>query len=273
MKIVVGIVLIAIVIGALAVYLILMLNAHDMIFCGDITNEDGQSASVTRVYTTDLSANETLSQIVLAMNGTENDNLPIEELTVILAEYQSIIYAPVFNLHTEKVDTSTFIITGSVYNGINEKGEPTHNDYLYDNLRLNVVVANGEVLAAQNVYEKAEDAKKDKKKKDDDLTLVERYVIEPIITDENKAAAFALDDTDSFRMIIRGTAEMPAQLTFVYSYDVVTENPLDFTGTENGLLAISMTEAYDEEGRFDPEYELVKAEMVEDDKDKKKKKN
>lgn len=79
MKIVVGIVLIALVIGALAVYLILMLNAHDMIFCGDIINENGRNADVTRVYTSDLIANETLSEIVAVINDTDSENISVEE--------------------------------------------------------------------------------------------------------------------------------------------------------------------------------------------------
>ena len=147
MKIVVGIVLVVLVIGALALYLILMLNAHDMIFCGDIINENGRNADVTRVYTSDLIANETLSEIVAVINETDSEDVSVEELTVILAEFQSVIYAPVFLFDAEKVDTSTFVVTGSVYNGINEKGEPTTNDYLFDNLRLNVVVENGVVLS------------------------------------------------------------------------------------------------------------------------------
>ncbi len=260
MKIVIGIVLVALVIGALVLYLILMLNAHDMIFCGDIINENGRNADVTRVYTSDLIANETLSEIVAAINETEGDNVSVEELTVILAEYQSIIYAPVFLFDAEKVDTSTFIVTGSIYNGINEKGEPTTNDYLFDNLRLNVVVENGMVLAAQNVYPEVED------KKGDEAFVQRNSVIEPIITDEGAAAAFAFEDTDSFRFIIKGTEDVPAEVTFVYTYDITTENPLDFTGMEDGALAVSMTVAYDEDGMFDPVYDIVKNVVVEKEK-------
>ncbi len=255
MKIVLGIVLIALVVGALAVYLILMLNAHDMIFCGDIVNDDGTKADITRVYTSDLVANETLSEIVAVVNGAEGDNISVEELTVILAEYQSIIYAPVFNFDAQQVDTSTYVVSGSIYNGINEKGEPVINDYIYENLRLNVIVNNGVVLSAQNVY--PEEQEGDKGKKDD--TLIRRNgVIQPLISDENTTAAFAFEDVDSFRFIITGNADLPPEITFVYTYDVVTENPLDFTGTEDGVLGVTMKVAYDEEGYFDPTYELIK---------------
>lgn len=260
MKIVVGIVLVLLLVGALALYLILMLNAHDMIFCGDIINENGRNADVTRVYTSDLAANETLSEIIAVINETDSENVPVEELTVILAEFQSVIYAPVFLFDAEKVDTSTFVISGSVYNGISEKGEPVTNDYLYDNLRLNIVVENGIVLAAQNVYPEAED------KKDTDTLVKRNSVIEPLITDEGAAAVFAFEDTDSFRFIIKGTEDIPAEVTFVYTYDITTENPLDFTGMEDGVLGVTMTVAYDEDGLFDPTYEIVKNIVVEKEK-------
>lgn len=257
MKIVVGIVLIALVVGALALYLVLMLNAHDMIFCGDIINENGSNADITRVYTSDLAANETLSEIVAVVNSAEGSDISVEELTVILAEYQSVIYAPVFLFDAERVDTSTFVITGSVYNGINEKGEPVDNDYLFDNLRLNVVVDNGIVLAAQNVYPPVED------KKGDEAFVQRSNIIEPLITDEGTAAAFAFEGTDSFRFIVKGTEDIPAEITFVYTYDVATENPLDFTGFEDGVLGVLMRIAYNEDGELEPDYELVKNIVVE----------
>ena len=54
MKIVIGIVLISLVLLGLIAYLVLMLNAREMIFCGDVQNQTGTSASVTRVYTLSL---------------------------------------------------------------------------------------------------------------------------------------------------------------------------------------------------------------------------
>lgn len=47
MKIVIGIVLIALVIMGLAAYLVLMLNAREMIFCGDVKNDSGTATAVT----------------------------------------------------------------------------------------------------------------------------------------------------------------------------------------------------------------------------------
>ena len=51
MKVVIGIVLISLVILGLIAYMILMLNAREMIFCGDLKNENGTNAQITRVYT------------------------------------------------------------------------------------------------------------------------------------------------------------------------------------------------------------------------------
>lgn len=258
MKYIIGIVLVALLIGALTVYLILMLNAHEMVYCGDITNEDGKAASVTRVYTTDFSANETLAEIVAAVNAAEGETVTVTEITEILAEYQSIVYAPVFLVNSEQIDTTTFEITGSVYNGIDDKGNPKQNDYIYENLRLNAVVQNGEVIAVQNIYPEEEGNKKDRD------TLVERQsTIDPIITDEGSTGVFALEDCDSFRMIFKGTSEIPATVTLVYTYDVVAENPLDFTNIEDGALGVTMTVGFDEVGFYDPSYALAKNVIVE----------
>lgn len=251
MKVIIGVVLVMLLIGALILYLILMLNAHEMIYCGDIANGEDNSASVTRVYTTDLSANETLSEIVLAMNAAEGDVLEVGEMTEILAEYQNIIYAPVFNVVSNQVDTSTFEVIGTIYNGIDDKGEPAQPDYLYENLRLNAIVQNGAVIAAENIYPIEEDQ---------EGKLIEREkMIAPIITDEDTVASFAFEGTDTFRMIFKGTAELPAKLTLVYTYDVVAENPLDFTRIDNGALAITMTVGFDEDGWFAPTYALEKS--------------
>ena len=266
MKIVIGIVLVMLLIGALILYLVLMLNAHEMIYCGDITNNDNGGAMVTRVYTTDFSANETLSEIVVAMNSTANDSLTVEEITEILAEYQNIIYAPVFIVNSQQIDTSTFEVTGCIYNGIDDDGEPAQPDYLYRDLRLNAIVQNGEMLAAENIYPIEEDQ---------EGVLIEREkMIAPIITDENTNASFAFEGTDTFRMIFKGTAELPAKLTLVYTYDVIAENPLDFTNIENGALAITMTVGFDEKGLYLPQYELEKSvnviETADDKTDSKK---
>ena len=49
MKVVIGIVLISLVILGLIAYMILMLNAREMIFCGGLKNENGTNAQITRV--------------------------------------------------------------------------------------------------------------------------------------------------------------------------------------------------------------------------------
>ena len=258
MRLVVGIVLVALLMVALIGYLILMLNAHSMVYCGDVVNTGGTSTMVTRVYTTDLSADETLSEIVLTMNESGNTELTDEQLTLILAEYQNIIYAPVFLLDTQQIDTSTYMITGSVYNGINEDGEPEQADYVYKDLRLDVGIGNGSIVMAENIYPADDDD-------DDEVVLEERKLtIDPVIYDDNNTAAFAFNDWQSFRMIVKGTnANFMPELNFVYTYNVVAENPLDFTGVENGALVISMKIAYDDEGRLVPEYDTIKTTVIE----------
>ena len=98
MKVVIGIVLISLVILGLIAYMILMLNAREMIFCGDLKNENGTNAQITRVYTTDLNANETLSEIIVKMNESDTESVQKSDITEVLAQYQNIIYAPVFTI-------------------------------------------------------------------------------------------------------------------------------------------------------------------------------
>ena len=80
MKIVIGIILIVLIMAGIGLYVVFMLNAHDLVYCGDIKGENGSQCYVTRVYTADLNANETLSQIVSAMNQNESGNLTAEEM-------------------------------------------------------------------------------------------------------------------------------------------------------------------------------------------------
>ncbi|MBP0984329.1 MAG: hypothetical protein J6A19_11445 [Oscillospiraceae bacterium] len=262
MKVVIGIVLITLVLLALIAYLVLMLNAREMIFCGDVKNEGGTSASVTRVYTTDLSANETLSEIIVKMNESETETLAISELTEVLAQYQNIIYAPVFNVSVSQVDSSTYIIDGSVYNGLTEDGEAAETDYRYHNMQLNAVVNNGRIIAAQNVYEEDEQQEEEESK-----VFTERQrVIEPLVTGADSEAAFALQDRSSFRVIVNGSEfrEMPS-VTFVFVYNVDALNPLDFTSISNDSLAINMQISFDENGNLAPTYELIKTITAEEE--------
>ena len=135
MKVVIGIVLISLVILGLIAYMILMLNAREMIFCGDLKNENGTNAQITRVYTTDLNANETLSEIIVKMNESDTESVQKSDITEVLAQYQNIIYAPVFTISVTQADSSTYIIDGQVLNGLDENGDPVQTSlvdrYLY----------------------------------------------------------------------------------------------------------------------------------------------
>lgn len=254
MKIVIGIVLIALVLLGLIAYLILMLNAREMIFCGDVQNETGTSASVTRVYTTDLSANETLSEIIVKMNESQDGSVQVTDLTEVLAQYQNIIYAPVFTVSVEQIDTSTYIINGSVFNGIDENGNEAVPDYRYKDMNLSTVVTNGTVIAAQNVYDNEQAADNT-----DPIFIQRQQVIDPIVKGDASEAAFALQDCSSFRVIVHGdSVQNLPEVTFVYVYNVDAENPLDFTSISNDSLAVTMKIAYDGNGKLTPQYDLVK---------------
>lgn len=259
MKIVIGIVLIALVIMGLAAYLVLMLNAREMIFCGDVKNDSGTATAVTRVYTTDLSANETLSEIIVKMNESQDGAVQVQDLTEVLAQYQNIIYAPVFTITVQQVDTSTYVINGSVYNGVDDNGDAVNTDYRYCDMNVSTVVTDGVVLAAQNVYD-------DVQQDEQDPAFIERpRVIDPIVKGKASEAAFSMQDCSSFRAIVHGTdaKELPT-VTFVYVYNVDSENPLDFTSISNDSLAVTMKIAFDDKGNLAPEYELVKTTPAEE---------
>ena len=256
MKFVVGIILIVLLMGALGAYLFLMLNAHDMVYCGDIKADTSNGAYVTRIYTTDLSADETLSEIVLAMNNSDSAAVSEEELTQILATYQNIIYAPVFTVSVEQVDANTFVLSGSVYNGIDEQGQPVSPDFRYKDLGLTLGVANGTILAAQNVYPAEESA--------GEPAFIEREkVVDPIITDGGKAASFAFRDCDSFRIVLTQTGELPAAVTLAYTYDVNAVSVMDFTGVKDAVFGMTVTVDYDENGVFGPQVKLERIRTAE----------
>ncbi len=256
MKIIIGIVLISVLILGLAAYLILMLNAREMIFCGDVKNQSGSDLQVTRVYTTDLNANETLSEIILKMNQTNGDSVPISDITEVLAQYQNIIYAPVVELSAEQADTSTYVINGSVLNGLAQDGKEAVTDYRYKDMQVSAIVTNGRVLAAQNVY----DQELSDQKTDDGKVFKERHtVIEPIVTGADSEASFALTDCTNFRLIVNSSdfQQLP-EITFVFMYNVNAENPLDFTSVTNDSLAVSMKMEYDANGKLLPTYEFIR---------------
>ncbi|MCH5207128.1 MAG: hypothetical protein J1F09_09240 [Oscillospiraceae bacterium] len=247
MKIVIGIVLVALLLAALTLYLLFILNSHDLVFCGDIPQSEGTQMYVTRIYTSDLNANETLSQIVNAMNDNEDGRITAEDLTEILANYQNIIYAPVFAYNLTQEDANTYVLTGSVYDGLDEYGEPTSPDFGYKNLTLTAGVPDGKILAAQNVYSDDEDG-------DGEPEFVERKsVIEPVLVSNDTGAAFTFKDCDSFRLVFTGTENIPASVTLAYTYDVIAENPLNFTSLHGGVMGVTITVAYDEMGRLTPQ--------------------
>ncbi len=253
MKFVIGILLIAIVLLGIIAYVYLMMSAREMVFCGDVQNNTGSSAAVTRVYTTDLSANETLSEIIIRMNEAESGSLEISELTEVLAQYQNIVYAPVFTVNVEQIDTATYIITGSVLNGIDENGKEAETDYRFQGMNLNTVVTNGRVVAAQNIYYDETDADKDP------VFKQHTSAADPIVTGADSEAAFSLQDSSGFKIIVNSAdfKQLP-EVTLVYVYNVDAANPLDFTAISNDSLAVNLKIAFDESGRLAPQYELVK---------------
>lgn len=246
MKIVIGIILVAVLMAALILYIMLVLNSQDLVFCGDIPQEQGQQMYVTRVYTADLNANQTLSEIVNKMNAAENGSISAEDLTEILASYQNITYAPVFTFNLQQADDNTFVLEGSVFNGLKDTGEPETTDYLYKNMTLTAGVANGRMLAVQNVYsedvdENGEPAFKERRK-----------VVDPVVFNDDKSAAFAFRDCDSFRIVFTNAENTPASITLAYTYEVTAVNPLNFTSLHNGVMGVTITAEYDDRGQLTP---------------------
>ncbi len=257
MKIVFAIIITVLLLAVLGFYLVLVLNAHDMTFCGDVANPTGGGHVITRVYTADLNADETLSEIVLKMNESEG-TVSAEELTEILATYQNIIYAPVFTVNIEQVDSKTFVLWGSAYNGVSESGVAQETDYYYKDMNLTAAVQNGKILAAQNVYPLMESGQEE---------FVERKnTVDPIVTDENRGAAFSFRDCDSFRIVFSGNdAAVLPKVTLVYTYNVRAQSPLNFTGTDNSVLAYTVSVAYNDKGELTPELNFERNIIVKED--------
>ena len=256
MKFVIGIILVLVLMAALILYLVLMMNAHNLAFCGDIPQEDGTRMSVTRIYTADFNANETLSEIVNRMNANESGNMTAEELTEILATYQNIIYAPVFMIDLTQEDDNTFVLEGSVFNGIDETGTPSDPDFTYKNLTLTAGVSDGKLLAAQNVYsdeldENGQPAFRERKN-----------VVDPVLLDNNQVAAFAFRECDSFRIVFTTVEGVPASITLAYEYEVVPQNPLDFTNRRDDAMGVTITAEYDDRGELTPSIEMERVYAV-----------
>lgn len=257
MKVVLGVIILILVIATVGLFAFLVLSSSNLIYCGDLTGSSGNRQIVTRIYTADLNADETLSQIVAAVNDGESGNLTSEEMTEILATYQNIIYAPVFIFDLEKADENTFVLTGSVYNGLNEDGNPTVPDFYYRNLTLTAGVSYGTVLAAQNIY--SQDINES-----GEYEFVERQnVVDPVILDNGAGAAFAFRECDTFRVVFTRDAGRIASITLGFTYDVVATNPLNFTSINDGALGVTVMESYDSYGRLSPELKLEKVYRVE----------
>lgn len=256
MKFVLGIFLLVLLIAAIVVYLLFMLNSRSLVPCGDIPQTTGSQMSVTRVYTSDLNADETLTEIINKMNDTDDGTITADEMTEILATYQNIIFAPRFELAIEQADTNTYILTGSVYNGIDDDGEPIDPDFRLNNLAMTAGLPNGKFIAASNVYE--EDKNREEDEEDGEAEFLERHdVIDPIIVSDGAGAAFAFRNCDSFRLVFKNTVEsQQPSITLAYTYDIVADNPLNFTTLKRGLLGVEITVAYDENGRLAPELKV-----------------
>ncbi len=250
MRLVIGIILVVLLVAALVGYLILVLNTEQMIYCGDISSQDTSRNYITRIYTTDLSADEVLGEIVATMSSTEGDSVPVDELTQILATYQDIIYAPVFMLDMQQIDESTYVLSGSVYNGLKDNGEPADTDYGYKNLGLAAGITNGAVVAAQNVYPLVEN------KSGEIEFQTRKEVVDPIITDNGTGAAFAFKDCDSFRLVFTETDGLTASVSLAYTYDVVAVSPFDFTSVDGGVMYINVDIAYNDDGALEPVYTM-----------------
>ena len=250
MKVVIAIIIAALVAAIGAILLFFVFRAHDLVLCGDIPQRSGNDLFVTRIYTYDVDANSTLNQIIEAMNSNTDGNITAEEMTEILSQYQTIVYAPIFTYTFTQEADNTYVLTGSVYNGIDENGEPADDtEYVYKDLTLTVGVTDGKVLAAQNIYP-------------DDLEEEEipefkerKKVVDPVLVNE-KEAAFLMEDTNSFRIVFTGKEDVPAEVTLAYTFNVGSMNLLNFSGSKDNILAVTIRGEYDDLGRLTPTIEM-----------------
>lgn len=249
MKVVIGIIIAALVAAIAAVFVLFVLQSHDLVLCGDIPQKSGNQLYTTRVYTYDVDANSTLTQIIDKMNSNTEGSISATEMAEILSQYQTVVYAPVFTYTLTQESANTYVLTGSVYNGIDENGEPADTEYIYKNLTLTVGVTDGKILAAQNIY--PED-----KGEDIIVEFVERKkVIDPVLVNE-KEAAFAFKDCDSFRIVFTGKEEIPAELTLAYTFDVGSENLFNFSGSKGNVMGVTIRGEFDDMGRLVPTIEM-----------------
>lgn len=250
MKVVIGIIIAALVAAIGAIFLFFVLRSHDLVLCGDIPQRSGTQLYVTRVYTYDVDANSTLTTIIDTMNANSEGQITAAEMTEILSQYQTIVYAPLFTYTLTQEADNTYVLTGSVYNGVNEFGEPAEKtEYVYKDMTVTVGLADGKVLSAQNIYpddfqdELIPEFKERKK------------VIDPVMINDREAA-FMLEDCDSFRVVFTSKEEIPAEITVVYTFDVGSMNLLNFSGSKGNILAATIKAEYDDMGRLTPTIEM-----------------
>ena len=250
MKVVIGIIVAALVAAIGAIFLFFVLRSHDLVLCGDIPQRSGNNLYVTRVYTYDIDANSTLTQIIDKMNANTEGNITAEEMTEILSEYQTIVYAPLFTYTLTQEANNTYVLTGSVYNGVDEDGEPAEKtEYVYKGLTLTIGITDGKILAAQNIYpddleEEMIPEFKERKK-----------VVDPVIVNEREAA-FLLEDCNSFRIVFTGKEDIPVEVLLAYKFDVGSLNLLNFSGSKNNILGVTIRGEYDDMGRLMPTIEM-----------------
>lgn len=250
MKVVIGIIIAALVAAIAAVFLLFVLRSHDLVLCGDIPQKDGNQMYVTRVYTYDVDANSTLNQIIDKMNSNTEGQISATEMTEILSEYQTIVYAPMFSYELTQETDDTYILSGSIYNGLDENGEPASTDYVYKDLTMTVNISNGKVLAAQNVYPDELDEEgapefKERKK-----------VVAPILLNDDTQVAYAFTDCSSFRIVFTGKEDIPSEITLAYTFDVGAQSIFNFSGSKGNVMSVTIKGEFDDMGRLDPVIEM-----------------
>lgn len=251
MKVAIGIIIAALIAAIAAIFLLFVMRSHDLVLCGDIPQKNGNQMYVTRVYTYDVDANSTLTQIIDKMNSNTEGHISAIEMTEILSEYQTVVYAPVFTYTLTQEGKNTYVLSGSVFNGLDENGEPSSTDYIYKDLTLTVGVTNGgKVLAAQNVYD--DDINDDGKPE----FRERKKVVEPLLFNEETEAAFAFTNCSSFRIVFTSKEDIPPEITLVYKFNVGAQNLLNFSSSKNNIMAVTISGEFDDMDRLQPTIEM-----------------
>lgn len=253
MKVVIGIIIAALIAAIAAIILLFVMRSHDLVLCGDIPQRNGNQMYVQRVYTYDVDANSTLTQIIETMNRNSEGHISATQMTEILSEYQTVVYAPVFTYNLSQPTDNTYVLTGVIYNGIDEEGEAVETEYVYKDLALTLNVSGGQILAAQNIYPDQLEAADD----DEEIPeFIERSkVIDPVLLSDTQAA-FAFASCNAFRIVFTGKDEEPAELTLVYTFNVGAQDFLNFSGSKDNIMAVTIKGEFDDMGRLAPTIEM-----------------